>query len=411
MNRKITTPLSVIGALSVAVLVTACSGGGGAPAGSPTDSAGSDWSSIEPVELTVSNIFAEGSVSTVLLQDWMDAVTEQTEGVVTFDYYPGGTLHPLLESLSALNSGLTDITYMGNSFFPDQLPISNWRDKVTQAALQSVNYPLVDVAGIGQEFAQHGSGSASVTEQAEAGFISFMPLLIGPPAFSCVEEFETPDDLAGRQTRVSGATAKGEVESLGMGGVFTAANEQYEALQRGVLDCAVNAPTTVVSGGLLEVTPWVAFPKFAPLLGSGWAISTSAWEELAPEIQDVMTEARYDAMTTWIQASLNEFQTLADAAEEIGGGVIESDEINPVVDDWWADQPSLESAAPTGVEDPQAEIAAINAVVEEWLTFSTEELGIDPEPENIRDVLAEGGGVVDDWQPWRDKLAEGPGIQ
>lgn len=399
--------MSVLGILGVAVLVTACAGESGTGDETSSSPGNSDWSSIEPIELTVSNVFPDTSVSSIVLTDWMDAVTEMTDGVVTFDYYPGGTLHPLLESLSALNTDLTDITFIGNSYFPDQLPISNWYDQVLQASLQDVGFPLVNIAGTGQQFTQ--PNEASVEERAEAGFVQVLPL-VGAPALSCVDEFESESDLEGRQARVSGPIAQGEVGALGMGGVFTPTTEQYEALQRGVLDCAVNSPTTIISSSLLEVTPWVTVPTFAPLLGSSWVISTSAWEELAPEIQEVMNEARFDVMTKWIKASLEEFKALGEDADEVGGGVVDSASINDALNEWWADQPDLASTAPSSVTDPQAVMDAVAEGTEEWVAFSTDVLGVPSEPESIGDALAEGDGVVQDWQQWRDKLAEGPAI-
>src|SRR6187397_3070272 len=127
----------VAGALGVVALLAGCASGGGSAA--PTEQASADtenfdWSTVEPVELTVSHIFSPGATSTNLIEDWMEAVTEQTEGKVTFDYYPTATLHPAPEALSAMQTGLTDITFVSHGYWPDQLPVSNWDDIVVQHA-------------------------------------------------------------------------------------------------------------------------------------------------------------------------------------------------------------------------------------------------------------------------------------
>ncbi|WP_404434263.1 TRAP transporter substrate-binding protein DctP [Microbacterium lacus] len=398
------------GACGAIALLVSCSGGNATPSATSTGAtADVDWSSIDPVELTVSNPFAPGNVSSQLLRTWMDTATKATDGKVTFDYYESGALHGVPESLSALNSGLTDVTFIASSYFPDQLPVSNWWDQLIQGELQKLGYPGVTVAGSGQQLVQYESESAAAAEQAEAGFISFIPLTAGPNVLTCVEEFDSVEDLEGRTVRVSGALTQGEMESMGMSGTFMPTTDQYEGLQRGVLDCAVNAPTTIVSTSLLDVTPWVSFIKSAPTVAS-WAISTDTWDGLAPEIQEVLTEARYDAVTGYVQDSMDEFKDLAAAVEEAGGEIIDASEFNPTIDGWWADQPELASLAPSAVLDPEAEIDRARETMDAWWELTTGALGVES-PDDVRESLGEGSAVVEDWGAWRDALADGLGEQ
>lgn len=196
-----------------------------------------------------------------------------------------------------------------------------------------------------------------------------------------------------------------------MVGVFTPPNEQYEALQRGVLDCAVNAVTTVLSGGLLEVSPWVTFLNTAPSSGANWVISTGAWDSLAPEIQEVLRDARYDAMERFAQDTLDQYNEIVGAAEAAGGGIIDPADLNPPVNEWWAEQPDPATVAPDAVQDPAADIARTNAIADAWWDFSVDTLGVETEHADIVEVLDLGSGVVKDWTAWTDALAEGLGTQ
>lgn len=172
-----------------------------------------------------------------------------------FDYYESGTLHPAPEALSALSSGLTDVTFVSNGYFPDQLPVSNWDDVVVQHSINDFGYPNTNIAGIGQQVVHYEGESAALNEMAQAGFVPLLPMLSGLAAVSCSKEFKSPDELEGRQVRVANAIAKGENEALGMVGVFMPPTEQYEALQRGVVDRAVNAATTVLAPVSLRCPP------------------------------------------------------------------------------------------------------------------------------------------------------------
>jgi TRAP-type C4-dicarboxylate transport system substrate-binding protein len=405
--------LLAVSTIGVAALLAGCASGGNTPAATEpsADTEDFDWSTVEPVELTVSSIFAPGATSTNLIEDWMKAVTEATEGAITFDYYPNGTLHPATEAISAMSSDLTDVTFISNGYFPDQLPASNWDDIVVQHALADFGYPNTNIAGIGQQVIHYDNENAGVKEQKEAGFIPLIPMLSGPAALTCTEEFKTPDDLEGRQVRVSNAIAKGENEALGMVGVFMPPNEQYEALQRGVLDCAVNAVTTVLSQDMLAVAPWVTLPNTAPSSGANWVISTTAWDSLPPEAQAALRDARYAPMERFAKDTLDQYGELAAAAEEAGGGIVDPAKLNPVIADWWADQPDPATIAPDAVEDADAEIERTNATADAWWDFSIDTLGVEVEDADIFDLLDQGSGVVSDWDAWRQALVDGLGKQ
>ncbi|WP_167042247.1 hypothetical protein [Salinibacterium sp. ZJ454] len=402
---------AAIGALGVVALLAGCAGGT-SPATSGTASTEDfDWSTVEPVELTVSSIFAPGATSTNLIEDWMDAVTESTEGAVTFDYYPTATLHPAPEALSALSSDLTDVTFVSNGFFPEQLPVSNWDDLVVQHAVNDFGYPNTNIAGIAQQVVHYEGESAALEEMAEVGFIPLLPMISGPAALTCSTEFDSEKDLDGRQVRVANAVAQGENEALGMVGVFTPPNEQYEALQRGVIDCAVNAVTTVLSGSLLEVSPWVSFLNTAPSSGANWVISTGAWDSLIPEVQTAMRDARYAALERFAVDTLDTYRDIVAAAEEAGGGIVDPADLNPAVNDWWADQPDPATVAPDSVSDPKAEIKRTNAIADAWWDFSVDTLKVEVDHDDILEGLGLGSGAVGDWDAWTEALTEGLGKQ
>ncbi|MGO4689719.1 TRAP transporter substrate-binding protein DctP [Glaciibacter sp. 2TAF33] len=404
---------TVVGALAVAALLGGCAAQS-APASQKAgaaDAGGFDWSKAEPVQLTVSSIFAPGNTATNLIEDWMDAVTKATEGVVTFDYYPTGTLHPATEALSAMSSDLTDVTFVSNGFFPDQLPVSNWDDIVVQHALNDFGYPDLNIAGIGQQVMHYEGESAALTEMRKAGFIPLIPMLSGPAALTCAKEFHTPADLKGRQVRIANAIAQGENESLGMTGVFTPSNEQYEGLQRGVINCAVNATTVVLSGGLLEVSPWVSFLNTAPSSGANWVISTGAWDSLAPEIQTAMRDARYSAIERFAKDTLDQNTKIAAAAEKAGGGIVDPAPLNPVVKKWWDKQADPATLAPKSVSNPATEIKRTNAIADTWRSFSVDTLKVKVDQPDITKSLNAGSGVVTDWSAWTDALKERLGKQ
>jgi hypothetical protein len=303
---------------------------------------------------------------------------------------------------------------VSNGYFPDQLPVSNWDDIAVQKALAEFGYPNTNIAGIGQMVIHYdNANNAAATEMKEAGFIPLLPMLSGPSVLTCSKKYETAADLEGRQVRVANAVSQGENEALGMIGVFTPSNEQFEALQRGVLDCAVNAVTSVTSFGLLEVSPWVSLPNYAPSAGANWVVSTSAWDGLAPEAQEALLDARYVAMERFAKDTLDSYNLVVTAAEEAGGGLIDAEELSEHVADWWADQPDSATTAPESVTDADTQIENTDATAQAWSQFSIDTLKVPAEIPDILDVIDQGSAVIDEdaWTEWRDALSEGLGKQ
>ncbi|MGM7775775.1 TRAP transporter substrate-binding protein DctP [Arthrobacter sp. KNU-44] len=404
-NKRFQLMIGAVGAIS---LLSGCALSNAATDTKPTaaDSGGPvNWSSVAPVKLTVSSIFPPGSTAEDLLHNWMDAATKATGGTVTFKVYEGGVLHPATEALTALKSGLTDVTFVSNGYFPKQLPISNWDDIVVQTATNGWGYPDVNIAGIGQQLVHYEGDSAAAAEMKQNGFMPLLPMTSGPAALTCSKPFSTPADLAGRQVRVANTISQGEEQSLGMVGQFTASNDQYEALQRHVLDCAVNATTTILSGDFAAITPWITVMNTAPTSGANWVLSTTAWDKLAPAQQKALLAARIQPLTQFAKATLDQYAQLGAAAKKGGGGIVDPTPFNQAITAYWAGRPDMKSIAPKGLKDPDASIALTNSVAQAWRNLSLDKLKVPKSSTNIDTDLGLGSSVVSDWNTWQDALA------
>lgn len=399
--------LPFFGALAATLLVTSCSGGPAANEATASDGDFS-WSDVEPVELTASSAWPATIGASLMEQNWMDLVTENTDGKVTFEYYSDATLHPLLEGFSALTSGLTDITMISPTWFADQIPETNWADEVARTTLRDYGFANMNIGGHSAAFESVATDdSLARQEMIAAGVVPLLPMTTGPAVMTCSEEFESADDLSGRTIRVSSVVEQKQVETLGMSAVMLPSNEQYEALQRGVVDCAMNAVSLVLNG-LLEVAPWATVADFTPGATAGFAISATKWDELIPEVQQVMLDARGEAMEVFLHVLFEDFAELGPAAEEAGGSVVDPETVNTLLTEHWAEQPNPAENAPASVEDPQAEVDRISAIVEQWYEFSVAELGV-PSDGSIVELLDAGPGIISDeaWEFWKETISNG----
>ena len=94
------------------------------------------------------------------------------------------------------------------------------------------------------------------------------------------------DDLKGKKIRASGWTTSEFVTALGATGVTMSFSEVPQALQRGVVDCAITGSLSGYSAGWGEVSEYIY-----PLPVGGWdytigVISMNTWDKLTKEQQD-----------------------------------------------------------------------------------------------------------------------------
>jgi TRAP-type C4-dicarboxylate transport system substrate-binding protein len=103
----------------------------------------------------------------------------------------------------------------------------------------------------------------------------------------CKPEFRGLEDLRGRKVRVSGASQADFVEYFGGSGVAMPFGDVQQALQNGVIDCAI----TGTLGGYKA--KWFEGARYLYPLGINWAsgivaASQKSWSKMSPELQKLL---------------------------------------------------------------------------------------------------------------------------
>lgn len=119
----------------------------------------------------------------------------------------------------------------------------------------------------------------------------------------CRDKFESLSDLKGRKVRVSGAAQANFVQALGGNGINVNFGEVQQALDRGVVDCAI---TGAYSGYSAK---WYEASKYISPLAVNWGVQAvvanlDAWNKLDPKVQQFL---------------LKEIKTLEDRVVELAG--------------------------------------------------------------------------------------------
>lgn len=412
-SRKLQQCLSAV-ALAVAGLIVlgGCASGGSAPDDGPVDAQSDEFfDTMEPIELRFADVNAESAAQGQAILAWQEEVTELTDGKVTFDNYFLGSLYSPTEMLAGLGGGLADMGFIAPVFFQDQLPIANWTDQLL-GAQSTLPHPLPFMVGLPAGSKILATTDAIREEYAKHNIVTPMGYLFGGPfPMLCGEPIESLEDAAGKRVTHYGQPYQGELEALGMVTTFLPPQDIYEALQRGVIDCAHVAPTAILADGYLDVTTHVSLLDSSSGAGGGahFAFNKDSWEALPEQVQQVMKEAQGALQTTDVRLSLEDEAKLVAEAEALGLTFTDPSELNEVI------RPHRESvlsqllaSPPPGIDDAEAYAEALQEPVQDWVEIleSMGVEGVDPsDPEAVRTSFSESAEKID-WAAYEAAVRE-----
>lgn len=154
----------------------------------------------------------------------------------------------------------------------------------------------VDLAGVARDLDEQRNVVEAIREKMDARLqerfnAKLMTLWpFGPQMLFCNGEIDGVGDLAGKKVRVFTPSMSRLVEGLGATPVTLQFSEVYLALQRGVADCGVTAPTAANSGKWPEVTTHLV-PLPLSFSVQGHFMNLNAWNRLDAAQQEELTAA------------------------------------------------------------------------------------------------------------------------
>ncbi|MFI5621905.1 TRAP transporter substrate-binding protein DctP [Nocardioides sp. NPDC051685] len=356
---------------AAALMLTAC-------AQPTTSDPGSQLEDVDAVTLTVSTPLPANSSLGIAMAAFMDRVREESGGKIDFELFDSSTLHGNEEALSALESGLTDITNLNPSFFPDDLPAYTWVQNF--GVLATGETPQDILAGTPAGQVVFSTTDATSQELAGHNAVALSVLSTEGYTLACNEPVTTLEQAKGKLVRTVGGAWDQEAEALGMTTVLLDNKEVYEGLQRGVIDCAIGAPATHLAFGLAEVAKYYMPLQFTANTGSTIAMNKETLDGLPADAQQILREAA--ALVPVVNARELEAQSvewLETAAEE---GVelveVENDLSEALEDLQTARGEELPSTAPASVSHPDTAVEAYRGAFDEWKQILAEEFGLEP---------------------------------
>ncbi len=184
-------------------------------------------SSVFALKLTYSNFFPPTHIQSKLAEAWCKEVKSATNGEVTVEYYPGGTLSKAPQTYDGVVQGISDVGFSVLAYSRGRFPV-----------LGTVDLPMGYSSGV------------VATQVANKVYKKFMPKEFndvqvmffhahGPGLFFTAKKpVRKLSDLRGLKLRATGNAAK-IVKAAGGTPVAMSMSDSYQSIQKGVVDGGV----------------------------------------------------------------------------------------------------------------------------------------------------------------------------
>lgn len=234
-------------------------------------------------KFTVSNFYAAVNNHGLLGKAWCDEITARTDGLVTFDYYPGASLVADNSSYDSIKNGIVDIAMFSTASTPGVFPAMSMLE-----APQGYENGWVGTM-VANEF---------LDEFSPAEFSGVKPLyihtvsplvILGNKPVNKVSDFEGMIIRSGSELATNTANAlKGQAYSCQI-------TELYEALTKGMCDAAISGVDTLTGFNLGEVVKYVyRDPSYGKIAVVATCMNETKWNSLPEDIQKIFEEVSDD---------------------------------------------------------------------------------------------------------------------
>ncbi|GGE81486.1 C4-dicarboxylate TRAP transporter substrate-binding protein [Stappia taiwanensis] len=270
-------------------------------------------------ELTISSWVAP-SHPTIFAgyETYFPAVEEATKGEVSFKLVSGGALLGGKETLTGLGDGVADGSVLALTYNPAQLPTSQL---VAELAMLSGN--SLAVAAAVTEFTLLNC-QPCITEFSAQNVVYTGSYATAPYALISKGDITSLADIAGKRVRSPGGAWDRWITESGATVVHTSSSEMYEALDKGMIDVAMQPAAALKSHSLWDVANSITLGSFG-VYNSGPLLSFNkdAWGELTPENRRVMLDKMALAIVATTEAYLTQNAAAKAEAPEHGVTLVE----------------------------------------------------------------------------------------
>lgn len=294
---------------------------------------------------------------------WMRAVEQATGGSLTFELAADGTLVSGRDSLQGIRDGLIDMSTIVDFYTPNDLKTSTI---LTELAMFGSDAAVMTGAINEMQMLN----CPSCVKEGEDNNLKIMAVYASSPYhLICNKPFETLASLKGTRIRATGAWAM-FATSIGATPVNITSGEQYEALQRGQVDCTLINVPALTNYSLFEVAKYVVDLPIGTFHGAHvYNLNSSVWEGLTDTEKKAFIDNIPQAMANLTEGAIAEDAHARKVATEAGVVFAKPDPaLVDALESFKHDELKRvgELAKNRGLENPEALFTKFQELITKW---------------------------------------------
>ncbi len=238
------------------------------------------YSAEKVIELSYSNHHPPEFGISKVDEEWAREIEKRTNGRVKFTFYHGGTLTSSSKCYEGAVKGLSDIGHSVLAYTQGRFPLMD--------VIDLPGYPIFN-AQITSRIADDVYRKFQPKELSDVHVLyihCFMPGII----YTRNKPVNRLEDLKGLRIRSAGMATR-LMKHLGATPVGMPKADEYDAMQRGVVDGTVGAPASLKGWRIAEVSKYSTWVPRAGYTNAQFVVmNKKKWESLPKDIQKIITE-------------------------------------------------------------------------------------------------------------------------
>ncbi len=231
--------------------------------------------------LKFGTLYSEGQEIFESNKFFTNEIEKRTQGKIKFKIFPGSSLVPTTQAISATHSGVLDTSFVPPSYEQSLWPIT---DITSLFGAPKLNYEEWRTV---HDQIREITNKSIKSNLVVLGMSSTLNYLL----FSRKPLTGKHQDFMGMLMRSAGGSFDAAVKAMGAAPVLIPAPEAYMAVQKGTIDGAMTIYSRYVEGKLYEVGPHcVIFPIGFFMIGGDYAINKKVWNSFPADIQKIFLE-------------------------------------------------------------------------------------------------------------------------
>ncbi|HAK44747.1 MAG TPA: C4-dicarboxylate ABC transporter substrate-binding protein [Spirochaeta sp.] len=260
---------------AAAVLFAGCSKDNG---GSDSETSSKAPEKKKTYEFNYAIFFPATHLQAQTAEAWAREIETRSDEQIKITMFPGGTLSKAPQTYEAVESGVADIGMSVFAYTRGRFPL-----------LEALDLPLGYPDGVTATKVANDMVKKYQPEEL-SGVHTLYLHAHGPGILASKKEIKSTADIAGKQIRATGLSAK-IVEALGGTPISMSQGDTYEALSKGVVDATFCPIETLKGWKQGEVIDYVIDTKSIGYTTSMFVVmNNDKWDSLPADLQKIMTD-------------------------------------------------------------------------------------------------------------------------